>query len=325
MFVLPSYAVGSFAASLLGVHPVTQVPTGSRPEILVTNFGSNTASIIKGRNVITGAIKVGNDASGVAFDPNLNRFYVTSADRNTISVISAESNTLKRVFCCYRIPDGIAFVPSTNMLFVLEWGSSDVAVINPLDGTVSARIALNACASSPDVDARTAFYNPGNNGVYINDPCSNIVTFIKAATLAHFNILVGNMPEIFTYSPASQETYVGNYIDSTISVIARNNTVVRTLSGFAGPLGMTFDAKNGDVYVVNNRNATVSILDSSDAVIGLPIQVGACPNWIVYNPGNSGVYTSNFCVNTISVIRGSTVIATISNSSFNEPYAMSIS
>ena len=71
----------------------------------------------------------------------------------------------------------------------------------------------------------------------------------------------------------------------------------------------------GDVYVTNQPDNTVSVLDPAGAVIGTPINVGDSPTGVAVSPTGTAagdVYVTNWGDGTVSVINpAGTVINTI--------------
>jgi YVTN family beta-propeller protein len=73
------------------------------------------------------------------------------------------------------------------------------------------------------------------------------------------------------------------------------------------PDAIAFDSTNGNLYVANQVDNTVSVISGQpNTVIGSPIPVGAARFGIAFDPANGNVYVANFRDNTVSVISGQT-------------------
>jgi len=85
---------------------------------------------------------------------------------------------------------------------------------------------------------------------------------------------------------AGPKAYVGNFKDSTVSVIdTAAGTVVATLPVAAGPHGMTTTPDGKTVYVSGDESSTVSVIDTAaDRVTGA-IEVGKTPHGLAMQPG----------------------------------------
>ena len=72
------------------------------------------------------------------------------------------------------------------------------------------------------------------------------------------------------------------------------------------PLALEFNPSNNNIYVVNNEEDTVSVIDSSTNKVVKTISIGDGPNDIEYNPFNHNMYVPNISENTVSVIDSTT-------------------
>jgi len=56
------------------------------------------------------------------------------------------------------------------------------------------------------------------------------------------------------------------------------------------------------VYVTNNNDDTVSVIDASTRTVTATVPVGKKPGGVAVDPGTHTVYVTNFDDNTVSVI-----------------------
>jgi YVTN family beta-propeller protein len=68
------------------------------------------------------------------------------------------------------------------------------------------------------------------------------------------------------------------------------------------PIDLDFDLKLNKIYVANNGDNTVSVIDGTNYDLIKNIPVGKSPNSIVYNPNDNKVYVTNKGDKTVSVI-----------------------
>src|SRR5713226_1961056 len=99
---------------------------------------------------------------------------------------------------------------------------------------------------------------------------------------------------------------------SGIVSVANADSVIANIPVGSGPGGIAFDAANGNLYVANNHDNTVSVISGqTNTVIGIPIPVGNGPFGIAFDSANGNLYVTNFKDtnnggNTVSVISGQT-------------------
>jgi YVTN family beta-propeller protein len=82
----------------------------------------------------------------------------------------------------------------------------------------------------------------------------------------------------------------------------QTNKVTDTISVGQGPVGIAYDANNGNVYVSDINSDTVSVIDSTTNTVVDTITVGSRPSGIAFNPSNNDMYVANYGSNTIFVI-----------------------
>jgi len=96
------------------------------------------------------------------------------------------------------------------------------------------------------------------------------------------------------------------YFGSGIGV-AHADSVIATIPVGSAPTGIALDAANGNLYVANNGDKTVSVISGqTNTVIGTPIPVGNLPIAVAFDSNNGGLYVANNFDKTISVISGQT-------------------
>jgi YVTN family beta-propeller protein len=71
-----------------------------------------------------------------------------------------------------------------------------------------------------------------------------------------------------------------------------------------GPNGIAYNQNNGDVYVANSVNETISIVDGLENTVISTITLGNNnnPNDISYNINNDRLFVTNTNSNTVSAI-----------------------
>ena len=89
--------------------------------------------------------------------------------------------------------------------------------------------------------------------------------------------------------------------------IAKADSVIATIPVGGLPLYLALDTINGNLYVPNHEDNTVSVISGqTNSVIGNPIAVRDTPLGIAFDSTNGNLYVANDADNTVSVISGQT-------------------
>jgi len=202
-------------------------------------------------------------------------------------------------------PGGVAYDPSNGYIYVANYGSGTVSVINGANNTVIATIPVGQGPTG-------VAYDPSNGYIYVADDDSGTVSVINGTTVIA-NITVGPFPWGVAYDPSNGYIYVANYYsNNVVSVInGANNTVIATIPVGSGSWGVAYDPSNGYIYVANYGSGTVSVINGTTVIATIP--VGPWPTGVAYDPSNGYIYVAVSSSGTVSVINGATnaVIATI--------------
>jgi YVTN family beta-propeller protein len=283
--------------------PVQSAPNGivfnpNNGDLYVTNYGSNTVSVIDGTtNTVVTTIPVGTNPRDLAFNPNNGDLYVTNQNSNTVSVIDGTTNTVVTTIPVGPQPFGVAFNPDNGNMYVTNYGSNTVSVI---DGTTNTVIGTISVGSGPIYIA----FNPDNGDIYVTNQFGSSVSVIDTSTnTVVVTIPVGSFPGGIAFNEDNGDMYVANGGSNTVSVIdGATNTVVATIPAGMQPFGVAFNPDNGDMYVTNANSNTVSVIDGATNTVVDTIPVGDVPFGIAFNPTNGFMYVTNQNDDTVSVI-----------------------
>jgi len=288
---------------------ITRVPVGAAPagvaanpttnRIYVTNQNSNNVSVVDGAtnteidtdgnpaNGIT-RIPVGSGPVGVDVNPITNRIYVGnfSWGSGSVSVIDGATNTEidtdgNPANGITRIPVGdrpheVAVNTVTNRIYVANWGSNNVSVIdgatdteidtdgNPANGITRIPVGSGPCGVG---------VNPTTNRIYIGNSGSDDVSVIDGATNTEIDtdgnpangvtpIPVGSAPIGVHVNPITNRIYVANQNSDNVSVIDQaSNTIIATVPVGDFPWGVGANPSTNRIYVANWLDDTVSVIE----------------------------------------------------------------
>jgi YVTN family beta-propeller protein len=347
--------------------------------VYVANLGSDTVSVINGAScratVTTGCgqipatLTVGEGPDGIAVDQATDTVYVANDGPggnntgNTVSVINGATCNGQVTSGCGQTPATVTVglapaVPAvdeaTNTVYVPNSNFGGAGSVSVIDGATCDATHHSGCGSTPatvSVGFNTA---PGSvavdqatNTVYVTSGPPNstgttlgLVDVIDGAACdatvtsgcgqAPPTVTVGSTPIAVTVDPVTQSVFVVNEEDSTISVIdgAICNAVntagcaqrpPEVATGF-NPGYLDIDAATDTVYVANQNENTVSVLDGAACTLtqqsgcrhpAPTTTAGTGPQGIAVNQLTDTVYVGNQNDNDLTVIGGATCNASI--------------
>jgi len=202
-------------------------------------------------------------------------------------------------------PWGIAYDPSNGYLYVTNYGSDSVSVINGATNTVIANITVGS-------EQTGVAYDPSNGYLYVAVSGSDSVSVINGATNTVIaTIPVGSGPMGVAYDPSNGYIYVTNWNSDSVSVI-NGTTVIADITVGTWPMGVAYDPSNGYIYVTNYGSDSVSVIDGANNTVIANITVGSEPWGVAYDPSNGYIYVTNHGSGTVSIISTSTQVTNTS-------------
>ena len=148
--------------------------------VYVTNYGSNTISIIDSSYLVTTAT-VGSNPWGVAVNLATNRVFVTNSGSGTVSVINGSTYALVATIAVGGTPEGIAVDSGTSKAYVANSATNSIAEIN----TATNSLILSGSPLIP-IPVGTRPWGvaliPGSNLAYVTNSGSNTVSVISLLT-----------------------------------------------------------------------------------------------------------------------------------------------
>ncbi len=294
-------------------------------DLYVANEGADSVSVISGATnaVIGSAITVGGYPIGMAYDSGNGDVYVANYDSDTVSVISGATNAVVgSAITVGTDPARLAYDAGNGEVYVANDGSDSVSVIS---GATNAVVGSAITVGSAPVSVA---YDDGNGFVYVANAGAESVSVVAGAsnTVDGSAVTVGNSPVALAFDSATGDVFVSNEGAGTVSVIstalmlgaptpsllgqaeiAGSTGAGLTIPSVAYPTGVAYDTENGDVYVVNYDDDSVTVVNgSTNAVVGSPITVGGYPISIAYDSENGELYVTSYYGGSVVVISGVT-------------------
>ena len=270
--------------SAVNVNPSTR-------KVYVAHFGQDMTVINGSTDTVSSTITYGSSADfpSVGVDPVTNKIYASWQYDATpsVQVISGSSDSITTTVSYaappyyYTYPTDIAVNTATNKIYVLDWGNSEVFVV---DGATDATIGQISVSSYEKCGIAA---NSVTNKIYAVDDSSSVYVFDGATDTQVGTITIGNagIGRGVAVNTLTNRVYATNSADNTVSVInGQNDAVIATIAVGTAPRSVAVSRNYNRVYVVNNidgaTNGTVSIIDGVTNNVINTVSVGVDPQLI---------------------------------------------
>ena len=113
---------------------------------------------------------------------------------------------------------------------------------------------------------------------------------------------------------AGPKAYVGNFKDSTVSVIdTATGTVVATVAVAAGPHGMGIGADGKVVYVTGEASSSMSVIDTASDSVAQTVEVGPMPHGVAMLPDGKTILVGVYGADRVAFVdtASRTVVASV--------------
>lgn len=197
-------------------------------------------------------------------------------------------------------PGELAIIPQTGELAVVNTGTNDVSIVDPITYHVST-VHTGLMPAAIAVNRATGY-------AYVSNSWEKTVTAIygygegkKRKTYA-----VGAGPGLVAVNSATNRVYVVNNTDGTVTAIDENSGTTTTIPVGTQPRGIAVNEVTNRIYVTNIWDATLTVIDGSTATAIATIPVVAWAYDVVVNPVTNRIYVGSGEVSSVTVIDGVT-------------------
>ena len=295
--------------------PLSSVPYGIAFDpytgnMYVADYNNNQVLVFSSTKQIIAYISVGQNPYDLAFDNSNKMLYVTDYDSNgpiignpqqyNVSVINTINNTLVKNIPMQKSPEGILYDPMNGLIYVSDYRSGNLSIINPVNNTVTDIInakvgtqlgpsallydpVLQEVVSVNDVSApdqtrnynsaggftepfmnlplaSAVVYNPDNNFIYLSPQNLEAINIYSLTGLLMDQINFNG--DITALAYGNNTIFAASGPNNQIYLIgALNNTVYKTLN-YITP-------KNPDGLAYDSLNNTLFISFSSSNDVGV--------------------------------------------------------
>ncbi len=193
------------------------------------------------------------------------------------------------------------YVNSTNSLYVSDYTSGSVSVVNVSNDQLVTRIPVG---SGPDGLA----FDSASGEVYVANENSGTVSVVdtKSNTVT-YTIRVGSFPHSIAYDEVTGGIYGTCGFNNTVFEISDLfHSLVAIVHVGPNPFGIVASVENGDLYITNHGSNSISVVDPRSNTLVATISVGSSPLGIAESPATGAIYVVNEGSSSISVIDPST-------------------
>lgn len=221
----------------------------------------------------------------LAIDLKGQRLFVAALGNNTVETIDLKANKLVHTIRGLAEPQGIAYIPSANLVFVANGKDGSVRTFD-----ASSWKMLNSVSYGDDAD--NLRYDPGSGHIWVGYGGGALGEFDEKGTKLA-NIKLDAHPESFQLEKDGSKIFVNLPGSRKIAVVDRKTGMISSSWGTGGPLAnfpMALDEKDHRLFVVTRLPARLIVLDaeSGHRIASLSV-VGDCDD-LFFDPRRHRIY-----------------------------------
>jgi trimeric autotransporter adhesin len=291
--------------SAISTITVTSGGTSPTARAFVTNFGSNSVSVINtNTNTVVGPdIPVGPGPRGIAADASLSRVYVGNSD-GTLSVINTQQNAVVDTITIGGSLYDVDVDTSTHLVYI----ANDPGAVSVFDPLTRGQFNIPV-----DGAPRGIAVMSGANKVYVTQVDRNLITQVDPAqkrVVASFGSQ-GIAPVDVAVNVSSRLLYVANAFSTTAAVFSTDdNSLASFLAVGSGAQVIAVTPvsplQNRAYITMGGSTNTVSVINTVDNSLVITAQTGGIPKGVAVNPVKNVFYVANFGSNTVRVFNAQT-------------------
>ncbi|MBV9874874.1 MAG: beta-propeller fold lactonase family protein [Verrucomicrobia bacterium] len=308
-----------FRGIVVGNTPYRLAITPNGREVYVSNFGSNTVSVIDASlYTVVATIPVPDEPSYVAITPDGSACLVVAAGR--ISVISTATKTVVKNISAGSNPNGFAITPDGKQLYVcnpgLGFNDGAVTIIDLSTDQIQKTIAIPGSPVnvmiSPDGKSVYVIANYNERG-YLDR--KGFVVKIDVASQTVLALLGGGRVKTISgalaISPNSETLYVGEGSSDVLALNPDTGETKRTLvifSPYARKRAFRLDgiqlSSNGRyLFVAESGQHAITAVNAWKGEQVASVMVGREPIDIAVSPDGKYLYVANSERGTVSIVK----------------------
>ncbi len=187
-----------------------------------------------------------------------NKLYVTDQAKSRILLLDpSKGEFLGQIDLPKKTsPKGIAALPNGKLLYISEYSTNNIDIIEVKVGKVLLRTKVPAGPS------QVAITPDGALVLVLNVPAGKLTILSTGNQKIVGTVQVGTLPNGIAITPDSKTAFVTNRVSSNLSIIDLvTKKVVKTVETGLGPTGLVLDVKGEKLYIANAKDNTITIFD----------------------------------------------------------------
>ncbi|MCI4333503.1 MAG: YncE family protein [Thermoplasmata archaeon] len=292
--------------------PIAYAPSTHRLFAFGTTANSTDGvAIIDGANdsILNGSLPLAVHYYSGTYDPNSGLVYVATSDPSndcggpgSVTLVDpAPRPSIRGSIPVGAGPRQVGIDPSLHRLFVTNFCSNSVSVINDSSNTVvNLSVPVGQGPEGIAVD-------PGAHVVYIASLFDHAVWAIKESTLAISYVQGygnGSSPYALAFDPVDHRLFVALYDRSNISII---NTSSGLGLGSWIPVGsvpeaLEYDPANGVLYIACSGSSNVTLLNASSLRVVGSVSTDKGPDALALDASAGILYVASYAAGTVDLI-----------------------
>lgn len=224
----------------------------------------------------------------LAVDLKRGRLFVAELGNNSVGVVDFTNRKLVRTISGLREPQGVAYLPRTDTLYVANGGDGSVRLFRGTDYASIGRIDLGEDADNIRVDTagNRIYVGYGDGAVAVIDPSNNRRVGVVRLK-AH--------PEGFQLATKTKQVFVNLPDAQTIAVIDRgalNHLAQWPTHRLNANFPMALDEERRHVLVGFRRPAELGVFSMADGSLVVTMEICGDADDIFVDPKRQRVYVS---------------------------------
>lgn len=263
-------------------RPSDAVIANDRLYVASTDASVITVIDLKAHAVIE-TIELENSPEALAFYEN--KLFVTDSKEDAVRVIDLASKRITKILVGEK-PRAIALEPEKGFLFVANFESDDITVINP---------RINVALDDVDLTGKgpiSLAISPLKDYIYVVNELTNDASilpykFVKKLQREVNRIQVGSRPLRIALTPDGQYALVTNFYGDSIAVIStRQQRSIATINVGSSPYAIAVNEEGTRAYVTEYTTGTLAVIDLKTFKKIDEIKVGEGPVKVLLYPNS---------------------------------------
>ncbi len=224
----------------------------------------------------------------LAFDPVRQQIFVAALGNNTVEVLDLVKGVHARSLAGFHEPQGIAFLPDSNLIAVANGQSGVLVLLNAIDGSVKRTVPLSEDADNVryDSEAKRVYVAHGSGAISAVDPSSGRVLG---------EVHLPGHPESFQLERSGNRMFANVPSAGIIAVINRQTMKVETTWPVAGAKAnypMALDEEGHRLFVGCRQPARILIYETPSGKHVGTIDISGDTDDLFYDAARKRFYVS---------------------------------